>query len=121
MKFPIIILIIVIVGIGFLFWRNANQFPIPEGENTEVISDEQIEKEEEVIGKGSAHIKVCCCSLELLILRPCNQKNIIFIVSVAPSTFAGTIWIQIPRYTMQDYWIIRLCRQMYMWWCKTTD
>ena len=33
MKFPIIILIIVIAGVGFLFYRNSNQFPLPEGES----------------------------------------------------------------------------------------
>ena len=41
MKFLIIVLIIVVAGIGFLFYRNTNQFPLPSGESIEVVLDEE--------------------------------------------------------------------------------
>lgn len=52
MKFSIIVLIIVIAGIGFLFYRNANQFSIPKGESVEVINEEI--KENTIMNKSTS-------------------------------------------------------------------
>ncbi|MBT3282969.1 DUF3179 domain-containing protein [bacterium] len=41
MKFPIIVLIIIVIGVGFLFYKSRGQFPIPEGDSVEVFVEEE--------------------------------------------------------------------------------
>lgn len=58
MKFFIIALIIIIVVVGFLFYRNVNQFPLPNGESVDVVAGEKniIEPKTNTMEKSSRTI-----------------------------------------------------------------